>query len=152
MDNFKNRTIDLSNCKWAFLKIQQVVKKAGLKWQLFEATNFVFAKLYDFLVKITTFRPFLDNSCHASLLDSSSITKLPYSQKQSWSPQKSCILTRANLFHDLLHFKGLAFTKGKVHCMIKIFENFLIFNSHDLLDIVFDEFSNVFKFFHLKSK
>ena len=46
-------------CKWATLKMQQIIKLAGLARQLFEAVNLPFMKNFDLLVKIANFGAFL---------------------------------------------------------------------------------------------
>ena len=45
--------------KWASPKMQQITKQAGPSRQLFETVNFVFMKIYDFLVKTALFGAFL---------------------------------------------------------------------------------------------
>ena len=46
-------------CKWASLKMQQIVEQVRPSIQLFETVNFAFMKFFDFLVKTATFRTFL---------------------------------------------------------------------------------------------
>ena len=42
-------------CKWASLKMQQIIKQVGPSRQLFETVNFAFMKIFDFEIKIALF-------------------------------------------------------------------------------------------------
>ena len=42
-------------CKWASPKMQQIIKQAVPRGQLFEKVNFAFMKIFDFLIKIALF-------------------------------------------------------------------------------------------------
>ena len=65
--------------KMASLKMHQIIKQASPSRQLFEAVNFTFMKVFDFLVKIAisgAFLQFLEDLCH-TLLSRSSVQMDP---------------------------------------------------------------------------
>ena len=45
----------LKFCKWAYPKMQQIIKQVSPRRQLFETVNFAVMKIFDFLIKTALF-------------------------------------------------------------------------------------------------
>ena len=67
MNSVEGQVRKLRFCKWAFSKMQQIMKQVGPSRQLFETINFAFMKIFDFSIKTALFGVFLlflGDSCH----------------------------------------------------------------------------------------